>query len=136
MKRLVFVLVVMAVFIGAGKFVTGSAQESAQLSPQGEPGARELVFTTDAESSSPAAPEQHQALGAQAGAAGTGWYRDEYGRLFSINEHRHNVILMSLRWGYYPTRILAADQEALALSDLALEAMGYTATENGDWEQE
>lgn len=68
-------------------------------------------------------------------ATGTGWYRDEYGRLFSVAESRENVILMAFRWGNYPARILAAEQEALGISDLALRALGYTATENGDWQQ-
>ena len=61
------------------------------------------------------------------------WYRNEYGRLFNASIGRSYPVLMGLLRGEYPSWILAGDQQALGLSDLVLETLGYIKA-NQDWE--
>jgi hypothetical protein len=63
------------------------------------------------------------------------WYRDEFGRLFNVNEHHDTVVSICMRRGDYPSKIFASDQQSLELTDAELEACGYKKTIDGDWER-
>jgi hypothetical protein len=126
MKKMFVLIIVLVALVGLSILIVQaysvgglSLGDSNEYSPEGN------LITGDK-------PTSH---GAAATRRGGCWYRDEFGRLFNVNEPHHNVVSICIRRGDHPSKIFASDQEALGLTDAELTAMGYTKNSSGNWEQ-
>ena len=129
----IWIAVILSLFISS--LVRGSALASEVASLPDEPADGDFIDlqVRDLQLAPAGVAFQDLSASATAANASAGWYRNEYCPLFSGAQGRSHMILMGLLRGKFPARILAADQQALGLSDLVLETLGYTKMSQ-DWE--